>query len=113
MLTAAEEETSCWLESMDRLRAQDLPVRVQHALIGKMADHVDLLIRSDVVSRIHARIDQTEEGYDLTDLNSLNGTYLNGDRLQPNESRPIRDGDRIAFATLEYRFRCRCAGAAP
>ncbi len=52
------------------------------------------------VSRIHAAIRRSEDTLTLVDLGSVNGTFLNGQRLIPNQPRVLRDGDEIRFARL-------------
>ncbi|HEU4754486.1 MAG TPA: FHA domain-containing protein [Armatimonadota bacterium] len=49
----------------------------------------------DAVSRRHAEIRVTGGRYFLRDLNSLNGTFLNGRRLRPEREVPLWPGDRI------------------
>lgn len=58
------------------------------------------------VSRRHATINQRGELIFVTDHNSLNGTYLNGQRLVPEQSRVMRDSDslRIGHVTLLVSF---------
>lgn len=74
-------------------------------VIGKLKGQVDLALNLPVISRIHAGIERREEGYFLVDLNSTNGTYLNGERLEANEYRQIRTGDEIIFAGTGYYFK--------
>jgi len=74
-------------------------------LIGKMEEHVDGVIQDEMVSRIHAEIKNDNGSYFLTDLNSTNGTFLNGRRLEANETAAIREEDVICFATAQYVFR--------
>jgi hypothetical protein len=52
------------------------------------------------VSRIHAALRRGEEVLSLVDLDSANGTYLNGQRLSPNQPRLLRDGDEIRLGKL-------------
>ena len=52
------------------------------------------------VSRIHAIIERLDETLVLTDLNSANGTHLNGQRLVPDQPRVLRDGDEVRFGKL-------------
>ena len=56
------------------------------------------------ISRIHLKLERRENGIWITDLNSTNGTALNGEPLKPNEERRLRDGDRIWLAGLVYEF---------
>jgi hypothetical protein len=51
------------------------------------------------VSGVHAVFRWTGEGWELRDLNSRNGTYLDGQRLQPAGSLPVKLGSRIGFGT--------------
>lgn len=57
------------------------------------------------ISRLHAMIDRKDGKYWIQDLNSTNGTWLNGQGLRPHEIRPLSDGDRIVMAGLNYEFR--------
>ncbi len=53
------------------------------------------------VSRRHARIFRTQDGAAIEDLESLNGTFLNGQRLAPQMPHSIHDGDEIQIGTLK------------
>ncbi|XP_069092410.1 E3 ubiquitin-protein ligase RNF8 isoform X2 [Pleurodeles waltl] len=49
-----------------------------------------------MVSRTHCFLRQNEEGHwTITDNKSLNGVYLNKERLAPLKAYPIREGDQI------------------
>ena len=52
------------------------------------------------VSRRHARITYSGEGFALQDLGSTNGTWINNQRILPNESRQIKNDDIINLAWL-------------
>jgi hypothetical protein len=52
------------------------------------------------ISRRHARISRRANQVFLEDLNSLNGTYLNANRLVPELPYPIKDGDQIQLGKL-------------
>jgi pSer/pThr/pTyr-binding forkhead associated (FHA) protein len=52
------------------------------------------------VSRRHAVITRRERGLNLTDLDSANGTYLNGQRLIAHQPRILRDGDEVRLGRL-------------
>jgi len=52
----------------------------------------DVVLESRIVSRHHAQIERTEEGLTIVDLNSHNGTFVNGTRIREV---PLRDGDEI------------------
>ena len=73
--------------------------------IGKKRDDADLVLENPSVSRIHARIVQEKTDVYLEDLNSTNGTYKNGLRMQPYEKRKLDEGDEIKCGTVILIFR--------
>jgi pSer/pThr/pTyr-binding forkhead associated (FHA) protein len=52
------------------------------------------------VSRRHAMIFRTSEGYTIEDLGSANGSYVNEKRLQPNKPVVLRNGDLLRLGQL-------------
>jgi hypothetical protein len=52
------------------------------------------------VSRQHAAIEFNDDTLIILDVGSSNGTYLNGQRLSPNQPRVLRDGDEVRFGKL-------------
>ncbi len=65
----------------------------------------DLIVPNQNVSRNHAVIENNGGAYFLTDSNSLNGTFVNGERLAANMKRQLKNGDTLRFANEEYTFR--------
>jgi hypothetical protein len=55
------------------------------------------------VSRIHARLRCQDDTITITDLESVNHTYINGQLLHPQEVRVLRDGDEIRLGRLEMK----------
>ncbi|NDJ63106.1 MAG: FHA domain-containing protein, partial [Chloroflexi bacterium] len=56
------------------------------------------------VSRRHALVVRKEENsLMIVDKDSPNGTYLNGQRLVPNQGRLLRDGDELRLGRLVIR----------
>ncbi len=75
-------------------------------LIGKKADAVDGRISfNNMISRVHCRINKTGNSYLVTDLESANGTFINGMRLISNKAFPVKDGDILRLANSEFRIR--------
>lgn len=52
------------------------------------------------VSRLHAALRRGEDVLSIVDLDSANGTYLNGQRLAAHQPRLLRDGDEIRLGKL-------------
>lgn len=96
-----------YLISQDVRRSRDLEITTAKALVGKSREYVDECIPLDVISRVHACIEQTRDGCFVTDRNSTNGTFLNGRPLTPQERTPFSEGDTIAFATVAFKVSFR------
>lgn len=73
--------------------------------IGKKKEEVDLVLEDISVSRMHARIMKQGTEIYLEDLNSTNGTYKNGLRLEPYERRKLESEDEIKCGNITLIFR--------
>ena len=62
----------------------------------------DIVIDHPLASRRHARLEQDENGYIVRDLDSTNGTYVNGERL--TAPRQLHNQDIIWVADVEIIF---------
>lgn len=76
-------------------------IRAAATAIGRGLDN-DLVLESTDVSRHHARIEFREGQWLIFDLGSTNGTRVNEQPIQ--QMAPLRDGDRIAFGSLQLEF---------
>jgi diguanylate cyclase (GGDEF)-like protein len=61
----------------------------------------EVQLTDNSVSRKHARIEHTEEGFQLIDLGSTNGTMIND---QLTKLSPLADGDYIRVGNCIFRF---------
>lgn len=73
-------------------------------VIGKLENACDAVIDLPTVSRVHAKVRKREEEYYLTDLNSRNGTSVNGRLLRPEEEYLLQAEDEVDFAQARYIF---------
>ncbi|MFZ9885980.1 MAG: diguanylate cyclase [Myxococcota bacterium] len=72
-------------------------------VLGRAPD-VEVLIEDEGVSRRHAMIELTQEGYVLLDNNSTNGIFVNGDRVKRHV---LQDGDKVQIGSntiLKFSF---------
>ena len=76
-------------------------LKKKDVLIGR-GNSADIQIGVDTVSQEHARIHMTSRGWALTDLNSHNGTKLNGRFI--NQPQLIFDEDMITFGERVFIF---------
>lgn len=69
--------------------------------LGRHPDNsIQLLDR--IVSKNHCIVALVDNGYVLEDLGSLNGTYINGERVEGK--RALRPGDEIVVGSTRIRF---------
>ena len=73
-------------------------------VIGKNKNLADYTLQKDTVSRFHLRIDNEGEIYTVTDLNSTNGTRVNGKALDANGTSVIETGDELYIADVGFVF---------
>jgi hypothetical protein len=69
-------------------------------LAGRHPDS-DIFLDDITVSRRHAEFRRTAEGYVVRDVGSLNGTYLNRDRI---EEAPLGNGDEVQIGKFKLVF---------
>ena len=89
------------LHFFDRARPLFVVVlRAGRTVIGR-ADHCDVALPSEAISRVHCVIEQRAEGARLVDR-SRHGTTLNGVRI--SESAELADGDEIGVGEFHVRY---------
>ncbi len=81
-------------------QVRHVPIRSTPFQIGRRAD-LALPLPCNCVSKVHAELFERDNELWLRDLNSTNGTYLNGNRIT-TEVR-LREGDIVQFATVVFR----------
>jgi hypothetical protein len=90
-------------ESQPRLIASDgrsFAVGDQPLIIGRSPD-VAIVVNDTNVSRQHAEVWRTSEGVAIRDLQSTNGTYVNGHRVSAVSLSPRDD---VTVGTLHFRI---------
>ena len=71
-------------------------------IIGRGKD-VEIFIDDNFLSHRHSRIFKDNDGFFIEDLDSTNGTFLNG-REVTDEAVELLDGDRICVGQVEFVF---------
>ncbi len=87
---AASDEPSLWLGGLG-----DRPF-----VVGR-AEQADLVVVDETVSRLHAQIVRTPDGFMLTDLASTNGTWIDGRRVGQVEVMP---GDVVRLGHMSLHL---------
>ena len=82
------------------LRSQAVVVSIGRATPDQEWPPTIDLSQDESVSRRHAEIRRTRDGYTIIDFNSTNGTWVNGQRIPSGETIALSDGDRVAVGRL-------------
>jgi len=90
---------------------EQVPVRGTSVRIGS-SDRNDIVISDDTVSSSHALLEFEDGSWRLTDLESTNGTVVEGVRLAPEVPTPIQYGSAVRIGGVRLQFR-EIEGARP
>jgi len=89
----------------DNLFSEDYEFRSFPIFMGR--DGKNEVILPDaykIISRKHAKISEKENTLELTDLESANFTYLNGEKLEANKEYHLSSGDKIKIGDYELNI---------
>ncbi|MFP4364088.1 MAG: FHA domain-containing protein [Spirochaetia bacterium] len=75
----------------------------QKVFIGRNAEN-DIPLSDPLASRIHASVEIMNGIYYLRDMDSTNGTYINGNPLKKGETRKLQRGDVIKIGNTELNL---------
>lgn len=85
---------------------ESIRINKESFIIGKERSFVDYFIADNsAISRSHAKISIKDNKYYITDTNSTNHTYLNGQMIQSSTDVEIRNGDKIRLANEDFEFK--------
>lgn len=78
---------------------------VDGAILGRrMGIYHEVLASCHYISGTHAQLAYVvPNGWTLADKGSSNGTFINGQKILPNEPMRLRNGDRVVLANVEFR----------
>jgi pSer/pThr/pTyr-binding forkhead associated (FHA) protein len=83
------------------LKGQRLPLRTPVVNVGR-ADYNDLMIPDDSVSTVHAKFQRREGIWILVDLDSTNGSFVDGERIAGEA--PLAPGALVRFGDVRAFF---------
>ena len=82
---------------------ENIPLMQPLVKIGK-GKGVDAKIEKGTISHFHAQINHEQGTFYIEDLNSTNGTFVNGEGLTYKERKKLAINDIVQFADIRYRF---------
>jgi pSer/pThr/pTyr-binding forkhead associated (FHA) protein len=81
-----------------------IPARAATVKIGRAADNDIVLNNEQTVSRHHAELRATDDGWTICDLGSQNGTHVNGTRLADGIASPLGAYDVVGVGSVTIRL---------
>ncbi|MCR5830206.1 MAG: FHA domain-containing protein [Lachnospiraceae bacterium] len=75
--------------------------------IGKSENNDGVIGHDNLISRKHCLFERTVNGFTVKDLNSTNGTFINGKRLTPDASVEIKNDDSLRIADIVFKVEVR------
>lgn len=72
----------------------------EYMLFGR-AQECDVVLQDTWCSRRHAEIKKVEGGYEIVDLESTNGTFVNEDKI---DRRTLKSGDALRLGRTTFRY---------
>lgn len=96
--------------------SQEIPLSTDITVIGRAppygdpdAEVPDVKIRDDYISRSHIRIYYSYDGERFfaqeRDTGTKNGTFINGEEIEPGKPHALKDGDFLGLAKVSGEFR--------
>lgn len=83
---------------------EELPVALPVVTVGRAAG-CDVVVDDDSVSAQHAKLEYDMGGWRITDLQSTNGTAVEGVRLAPGVPTPLPYGVKVRLGGVQLQFR--------
>jgi hypothetical protein len=102
---ASGEESKAYLEPLENAPEHQalIPLSGDNITLGRDPRLVHIPFNERSVSRLHARIIETEGAYRIHDEGSASGTYVNFERLSLTP-RVLNDKDDVHFGRVHLRF---------
>ena len=97
-------EVCGWLVALNgQHKGEDFRLRVGKNVIGTAAD-CDIVLTDKKISRKHSTIRYEGGEFQIADLDSSNGCFVNDEKIQKHD---LIDNDIIKLGDIEFEFKCR------
>ena len=82
---------------------QTFPLEDPNISIGRSSGNT-IALENSTISRYHISITREQNQVFITDMDSANGTFVDGTKLTDNQPRPLQDGEEILIGNLRIIF---------
>ncbi len=99
---------NCLLEGAPvslKLPGTAMPADVGGVVVGRHPSSSTVVFDEASISRSHARFYASDDEVFVEDLDSTNGTMVEGEKLEPNTPHKIADGQKVTLGRHEFIFR--------
>lgn len=93
---------TCWTLVAEHPQLTNRDYGIQGKMTLGRGKQCDFVVPYKLLSREHALLTVDEHGLLLTDLDSSNGSYVNGKRVKQSR---LNDGDTVSFAKLVFKVK--------
>ncbi len=101
---ARKGEVCGWLVALNGAhKGEDFRLRVGKNVLGSAAD-CEVVLTDKKISRKHATVRFEGGEFQVADLDSSNGTFVNDEKVQKHD---LIDNDIIKLGDIEFEFKCR------
>lgn len=90
-----------WILETDDSSSDGLTFRLPPGAVKTIgrSTGAQFIVDAPLVSRLHCQLTATADALQVKDLDSTNGTFVNGKRITAS---PLRDGDRVTVGRVEF-----------
>ena len=104
VILGMDEVQNPYLKSVKNGVCEQISINKSPFTIGRIPNQCDYICNNSTIGKIHAEILSKEGLYYLKDINSRNGTFINGKRIASNEYVQLENNDTISFSNSSYLF---------
>src|SRR5438270_3166698 len=95
------DAADAWLEVWRPAGHQTVPLTGERLRIGKASTNELVIAEDPTLSRKHAMVERSGDGWTLRDLGSRNGTFVNGKRVTSHD---LAHGDQVTMGGCKAVF---------
>ncbi len=100
------KDNGVYLKLVNRKDSLPFKVKEYYPLVGQITlgrgNDNQIMLKDPYISKKHLKIVEDEGKFYLEDLNSSNGTYVNGERIM--DVVELKNGDRIRVGQVEFLY---------